>query len=231
MIKKATRIIVRRLAAKLGVLIHEASGDIASATLPEFGNSPENLVIELPRSICNPGQMFLGDDIWLGPGSLLMVIKRYPTPSMMPPGKRDHAQRFTPRIKIGHRVTSTGNLQVSAIEEIIIEDDVMFASNVFLCDALHGYETANVPYKFQDMSRISPILVKRGSWIGQNAVIMPGVVIGECSIVGANSVVTKSLPDRCIAVGAPARIIKKWDEKNQAWEIVRDKQYGEMRGA
>ena len=195
---------------------------VAEEDLPKFANTPKNLKIELPRRLLiDPGSVFIGHDVWLGPGTLLVTMKRYPTPSMRHPhNPPSFRQVFDPRIRIGNRVTSTGNLTVSALQEITIEDDVLFASNVFICDGLHGYENANEPYKFQKMCRIAPITIKRGSWIGQNVVILPGVTIGELSIIGANSVVTKSVPDRCIAVGAPARVIKQWDEGRRKWISV-----------
>jgi acetyltransferase-like isoleucine patch superfamily enzyme len=108
-------------------------------------------------------------------------------------------------------------LTISAAQEVTIEDDVMFALNVLISDGMHGFENANEPYKYQKMWKVAPVLVKRGCWIGQNVVIMPGVTVGELSIIGANSVVTKSIPDRCIAIGAPARVVKTWDEHTQAW--------------
>ena len=67
---------------------------------------------------------------------------------------------------------------------------------------------------------LPPILIKKGCWIGQNVVIFPGVMIGVLSIIGTNSVVTKSIPDRCIAIGSPAKVIKKWDENAQQWVSV-----------
>jgi len=210
-----------RAIIKLGVLIHEVNNKVAYETLPKFGNTPKNLRIALPRRIVHPERMFLGDDIRLGPGSLLVAITHYPTAPMQHPEGKRVRQEFDPKITIGHRVTATSNLTVAAMAEITIEDDVMFASNVNLTDGLHGYENANEPYKYQKMSRIAPILIKRGCWIGQNVVILPGVTIGEFAIIGANSVVTKSVPDRCIAVGAPARVIKKWDETTQSWVAVR----------
>jgi len=110
--------------------------------------------------------------------------------------------------------------RISALREIVIEDDVMFASNIWICDGLHGYENVNLPYKYQPMFRIAPIKIGRGCWIGQNVVIMPGVTIGELSIIGANSVVTNNIPDRSIAVGSPARIVKRWNEETQSWQKI-----------
>lgn len=221
--KKIYLKIIRKIIIKLGILLESAKGNIARATLPKFGNTPLNLVIELPRRIINPEYMFLGDNIHIGPNSLLIAITEYPTASMKHPEKQSPVQKFNPTISIGHRVTSTGGLQIAAHENITIEDDVMFASNINITDGLHGYDDANEPYKYQKIFRIAPIRIKRGCWIGQNVVIMPGVTIGEFSIIGANSVVTKSIPDRCIAVGSPAKVIKKWDDSNQIWVDNNDK--------
>jgi acetyltransferase-like isoleucine patch superfamily enzyme len=70
------------------------------------------------------------------------------------------------------------------------------------------------------MFRIAPIVIKRGCWIGQNVVVMPGVTIGELSIIGANSVVTRDVPARSIAVGSPATVIKTWDATGRRWVAV-----------
>lgn len=217
---KIVRRLIRKLVIELGVLIYEVNHRIAYETLPEFGNAPKNVRIDLPRRIINPEKMFLGNDIWLGPGSLLIAITHYPTISMRHPEKEQPRQSFNPKITIGNRVTSTANLQIAAMSEITIEDDVLFASNINITDGLHGYGNASEPYKYQRMSKVAPILIERGCWIGQNVVILPGVTIGEFTIIGANSVVTRSIPDRCIATGAPARVIKKWDETAQRWASV-----------
>ncbi len=104
--------------------------------------------------------------------------------------------------------------------EIIIEDNVMVASNVLVADDLHGYETADEPYKYQRMSRIAPIVTTCGYWKAQNVVVMPGVTIGELTIIGANSVVTRSIPPRSIAVGAPATAVKQWHAAQRRWAAV-----------
>lgn len=216
--KGIARAILRRLAVRLGILLEEVRSTVARETLPRFGTSPQNLRIDLPRRISNPERIFLGDDVWLGPGALLNALSHYPTVSTDRPGRPPARQTFTSRITIGDRVTSTGGLHIGAHSDVTIESDVLLASNVYITDGQHGYETALEPYKYQKIGPISPVLIKRGCWIGQNAVILPGVTIGECTIVGANSVVTESLPDRAIAVGAPARVIRRWDESSQTWK-------------
>jgi acetyltransferase-like isoleucine patch superfamily enzyme len=186
--------------------------------LPQFATTPRNLTIMLPRTICLPERISIGDDVWLGPGSLLVPVTHSPGPPLWPDSKqRSFEQRFEPKIVIGNRVTATASLTLGAHEAIIIEDDVMFAANVNLTDGFHGFENADEPYKYQPIFRILPIVIKRGCWIGQNVVILPGVTIGELSIIGANSVVTKDIPARCVAVGAPARVIRKWDAGTGKW--------------
>jgi acetyltransferase-like isoleucine patch superfamily enzyme len=207
----------RHIASELGAFIHRANAAIAAKTLPTFGNSPRNLVIELPRRINNPRCIFLGENIWIGPGTLLNPVTRYPSSSIKHPERAQKVQEFNPRIIIGNRVTATGSLTIGAVNEVVIEDDVLLASNITILDNSHGYENVDIPYKYQALTRIAPVLIKRGCWIGENVVILPGVTIGEMTIIGANSVVTKDIPDRCIAVGTPARISKQWDGVSQRW--------------
>jgi acetyltransferase-like isoleucine patch superfamily enzyme len=181
-----------------------------------FGNRPRKLKINRPVSIRGASRIFFGEGVHIGPRSFLKAITK--TSSLMRHPGGDHiAQTFDSKIVIGNRVSATSELHLAAHVGITIEDDVMLASNVFIADASHGYENATIPYRYQGMTHIAPILIKSGCWIGQNVVILPGVTIGELSIIGANSVVTKSIPARCIAVGSPARVIKRWCTRTDSW--------------
>jgi acetyltransferase-like isoleucine patch superfamily enzyme len=209
--------ISKKIAIKFGVLLQDVNEIIAHKTLPHFANNPKKLRIDLPRRIMNPERIYFGNNVFIGPGSLLFAMSHYPTVSMQPPDKKLPVQHFDSKIIIGNNVTATEGLQIAACREVNIGDDVMFASNVHINDGMHGYERADEPYKYQKMFRIAPIKIKRGCWIGQNVVILPGVEIGEFTIIGANSVVTRSLPKQSIAVGAPAKVVKKWDKQSQEW--------------
>jgi len=220
MLKFLKRLLSRPI-KRLGVAVLTRVEQWADADLPRFATDPKNLVIARPRTICFPKRIHIGDDVWLGPGSLLVPVTTFPAPPLLPVGmSANFRQEFDPKITIGDRVTSTGGLILGAHKEITIEDDVMFAANVMISDALHAYESAVTPYKYQPMIRVAPIVIKRGCWIGQNVVIMPGVTIGEMSIIGANSVVTKDIPARSIAIGAPARVTKQWDDVAKRWASV-----------
>lgn len=211
---------VRKWVKAILLRIHYRIGDAVEFDLPRFANNPKNLRIELPRRLFDPQRISFGDDVSIGPGALFVPQVKYPSQSMPQPENKHDVQHFNPKIFIGNRVTSSGLLTIAAMQEVIIEDDVMFAMNVLIADGSHGFENAETPYRYQKMWKISPVTIRRGCWIGQNVVIMPGVTVGEMSIIGANSVVTKSIPDRCIAIGAPARVIKTWDKSSRHWVSV-----------
>jgi acetyltransferase-like isoleucine patch superfamily enzyme len=193
------------------------SRTLERGTLPAFANAPSGFEMRWPRSIVHPERMTIGDDVKLGPNSELKCNTRYPGGWMRHPTGAHVAQTFDPTLTIGDRVTATEALHVIAFDSVVIEDDVMFAANVFVADGTHAYDTVAVPYKYQGVGTPSPIRIGRGAWIGQNAVITPGVTIGEMAIVGANSVVTRDVPARTIVGGVPARVVKVWDASVPGW--------------
>lgn len=73
----------------------------------------------------------------------------------------------------------------------------------------HGYERLDVPIAAQNQPE-SPIRIGDGTWLGHHVVVLPGVTIGRHVVVGAGSVVTEDLPDYCVAVGSPARVIRRY---------------------
>lgn len=213
----------RRVAARLARRIYAFMHDAVERDLPAFANAPKNLRIELPRRIASPECFWFGDDVNIGPGSFLVGQTRYPSEVMRHPEHEQRMQRFEPRVVIGHRVTVTGGLTLAALRSITIEDDVMIAGNVFISDGSHGFDNIDVPYKYQPMTRIAAVTIKRGSWIGQNVAIMPGVTVGEMAIIGANSVVTRDVPARSIIAGSPARVLKQWDAATHTWVPQRER--------
>lgn len=220
--RRRIRRALRDMAARVIRPLYHYAERLAEDDLPRFANEPRNLRIERPRRLFDTDRIWVGDDVSIGPNALIVAQTRYPTEVMRDPRKQvTDVQRFDPRIVIGHRVTATGGLTLSAMQEVVIEDDVMFAANVFVSDGLHGYARGDVPYKYQPMFRIAPVRIGRGSWLGQNVVVLPRVTIGELAIVGANSVVTRDIPARSIAVGQPARVIKRWDGAAGRWVAVR----------
>lgn len=212
--------LVRRAILFIGVRLHYSEKAIALITLPRFASEPRNLKFSRPRKLDNPQNIYLGDDVCLGPGSTLKTVTQYPESEDEARRIGVEVQKFEPKLVIGDRVTATAALQIAALDSISIDEDVMFATNVFISDGLYGYENVEIPFRYQRRTKVAPIHVAKGCWIGQNVVIMPGVTVGEMSIIGANSVVTHSIPAKSIAVGAPARVIKRWSAKEAAWVSI-----------
>ncbi len=184
---------------------------------PAFASVGRGFVAQAPFTVYGAPRIHIGDGVKLGPGSQLRANDSYPGGWMKHPAGEHVEQRFSGVIRIGHRVTATGALQVVAFQEVVIEDDVMIAANVFIADGTHAMTTGDRPYKYQGIDPVAPIRIGRGAWLGQNAVIVPGVTIGELAVVGANSVVTRDVPPRTVVGGAPARVLKRWDGARSAW--------------
>lgn len=102
--------------------------------------------------------------------------------------------------------------------DIVIGNDVAIASNVFIASGSHGINPEiEIPYGEQKYV-CQTVEIKNGAWIGENCNILPGVVIGEKAVIGAGSCVTKIIPDYSIAVGNPAKVIKKYNFETHRWE-------------
>jgi acetyltransferase-like isoleucine patch superfamily enzyme len=120
------------------------------------------------------------------------------------------------KIKIGDRVVIRPGIMLFGESEsletsIIIEDNVMMGCGVHIYINNHKFDNPNIPLIDQGYYPDEPVILKQGCWIGANSIILPGVTVGINSVVGAGSIVTKSLPDGVVAVGNPARIIKEID--------------------
>lgn len=118
---------------------------------------------------------------------------------------------YTPDITIGNNVSIGMFCHIACINKVIIEDDVLIAGKVFITDHSHGNTTKNdleIPPNIRRLYSKGQVRIKKNAWIGENVSILPGVIVGENAVIGANSVVTKDIPDNAIAIGSPARIVK-----------------------
>lgn len=149
--------------------------------------------IMLPFRAGNPQKVVIGRDVLIGPASWFMV------PRLDTPG---------PVIHVHDRVRMN-QTSITAVAEVIIEEGVELARGVYISDHMHGFDDPDVPIRDQPLQRVAPVRIGRGAWLGQNVVVMPGVTIGAGSVIGANSVVTRDIPPRSVAVGAPARVLRE----------------------
>jgi acetyltransferase-like isoleucine patch superfamily enzyme len=118
------------------------------------------------------------------------------------------------KIKIGKNVersfARSGNCYIQGLNGITLKDNVLFGPGVKIISSNHG---------FTDHKIIQPeesIEVGEHTWLGANAIVLPGIKIGNNCIVGAGSVVTKSFPDNCVIAGNPAKIIRQITKQDAA---------------
>ena len=148
--------------------------------------------------------IFIGKQSWFGKHSELIVYNS------------GDAKRA--KLLIGNDVRATSRCRITCAGSIRIGDHVLMAPEVFITDHNHGMDpTAADGYSRQPLI-VKPVQIGDGVWLGQRVCVLPGVTIGEHSIIGANSVVTHDIPPYSIAVGAPARVIKHWNMEQNRWE-------------
>lgn len=106
--------------------------------------------------------------------------------------------------------------EIYSTSDILLEKDVLTADRVYISDNFHGYEDPEVPIIQQPILQNRKVCIGEGSWLGVNVWVM-GATIGKHCVVGANSVVIHDVPDYCVVVGAPARIVKRYDFVAKQW--------------
>ena len=124
------------------------------------------------------------------------------------------------RIKIGNNVDIGNNTFISANNNIEIGDHVIMSSYVFITDHNHGFENIQKNIHEQPLSEGGFVKIGDNVFLGEKCSILRNVSIGERSVVGSNSVVTKDIPAYSIVVGNPARIIKQYDFDKRQWVNV-----------
>lgn len=168
-------------------------------------------LLRLPFDIRNRRLIDLGDKLTTGFGCRLEVH---------PVEKSE--QKY---LIFGNNVQLNDYVHIAAGEKVVIGNDVLIASRVFISDLNHGSYSGNnqdspLTKPNERLLSAKPIYIKDNVWIGENVCVLAGVTIGQGSIVGSMSVVTKDIPDFSIAVGVPAKVIKQFDFKENKWKAV-----------
>lgn len=160
----------------------------------------KNSYMDFPYIINGGKNIKIGDNFHCCRGCRIQAVDRY----------ENHV--YTPKIIIGNNVSINMDAEISAINSIIIEDGVQIASNVLIVDHYHGRIDKT------DMEVVEPskrclyskgaVRIEENVWIGYGVAILPNVTIGRGSIIGANSVITKSIAPYSVVAGVPGKVIK-----------------------
>ena len=174
----------------------------------EFG---EGAILHRPLWVYGPQQIAIGANALILHGCWLSVE----TPAWGKP---------PPVLRIGDRVGIRPHCSLSAADGIVLEDDVVLSAYSTVIDSDHTFRHGN-PNVMHNPLDPAPVRVGRGTWIGERAAILKGAQIGECCIIGANSVVRDAIPPYSVAVGAPARVVGEVEGVDGRAEPVRAKLY------
>lgn len=159
-----------------------------------------NFNLAKDHRVLNPHYIEIGDNF--------MALERFRIEAIDITHK---GQVFSPSIKIGNNVIFNTDVHIGCIDSIIIGDNCLFASRIYITDHHHGDTSVNTlrlsPLDRPLISKGS-VIVKNNVWVGEGVAIMPNVTIGENSIIATNAVVTKNVPPNCVVAGVPALVIK-----------------------
>jgi acetyltransferase-like isoleucine patch superfamily enzyme len=179
---------------------------------PRLGSVGPGSLIRMPGMFVNPERVTVGRDSTIHPYCRIEVITQ--NPHLHGPALAQNDAR----LEIGDRVVINAFTHIGAMALVRLGNDVGIASGVCIEDHQYEYDKATDerPLKQQGF-RIAPVVIEDGVMIGEHVTVLPGVTIGRNSWIGANSVVTKDIPPYSIAVGVPAKVIRRRDEITGEW--------------
>lgn len=163
------------------------------------------------RGIC---AIQMGENFSAGHGLWMEAILRF------------NNQTFAPKLVIGRNVGISCWGHIAATHYVEIGDGVLMGSKVIITDHNHGeysgpHSSPYIPPNLRPLSCDKQVIIGRNVWIGDGVAVTAGSSIGEGAVIGANSVVKGYIPPFTIAAGAPARPLKRYDFKVNAWVDIR----------
>ncbi len=174
-------------------------------TLAKFKSVGKASKLDWPVKVYGAQHMSLGNRVHISWNSWLFCIERYAD------------QRFKPQIIIEDEAYLGNGSHIVACRKVTIGANVMLGDYCYVSDNIHEYKDISLPISENRMKVPGEVYIGSGSWLGDHVCVFGDVHIGKHCIVGANSVVMCSIPDYSVAVGAPARIVKRYNVRTQMW--------------
>lgn len=169
-------------------------------------NHPKHLLVGKNVKVFHPDRVSFGENCDIGEGVVFAPLCR------------SGEQEFLSEIKVGNNVHFGTQDRIASMNSVIIEDDVLFAAFVHVTDHSHEYRKVKLPIRRQSVFSKGPVVIKRGAWLAFGCHVLSGVTVGECSVVAANSVVTKDVPPYSVVAGNPARVVSSYNFQTGQWE-------------
>ena len=167
-----------------------------------IGHVGEHSYLEKPCSLQGGGEknIHIGDYTRIGSHTILGCWTKH--------GKNT----YFPSLTIGNHCNIGDYNHISAINKVMLGNGVLTGRYVTITDNGHGIlssENSTIPPAYRDLVSKGEVSIGNNVWIGDKAIILPGVHIGDNVIIAANSAVTKDVPSNCIVAGVPGKIIKQ----------------------
>jgi lipopolysaccharide O-acetyltransferase len=153
-----------------------------------FSSFGRRTVIQLPVRLHGERRIALGSDVFIGAGSWLQALG-------------------DGWLEVGDGTSIAGGCVLSAAASVRLGRMVLMARNVYVSDHVHAYSDPTRAVLEQGLTRLEPVEIGDGAWLGENVVVCPGVTIGRGAVIGANAVVREDVPDHAVAVGVPAHVV------------------------
>jgi acetyltransferase-like isoleucine patch superfamily enzyme len=157
--------------------------------------------LERYAKLVSPQLVAVGDDVYICEHAWLNAS--------------DDRKDGQPTLQIGDGTYIGRFSQINAWRDVVIGRNVLIGDRVFISDADHCFRDTSLPIIHQGDAFVGAVHLEDGCWVGIGAVILPGVTVGKNSVVAANAVVTRNVPDFAIVAGAPAKIISHIDQESQ----------------
>lgn len=171
----------------------------------DFGSMGKASLIIPPYHSYDSSEIYVGCNCSISSGTWLDVVKEY------------GGVKYNPRIDIGDNTYIGRNAHIIACDHMRIGKHAVFADGVYITDNFHGFENIDIPILQSPLVSRGPVVIEDEVWLGERVCVMPNVTIGKHSVVGSHSVVTKNIPPYSVAVGSPAKIIKRYDVDSKTW--------------
>ena len=167
-------------------------------------------LIRFPIDVRNKKNIDFGENLTTGVGCRLESCPQIMTDSKL--------------LKFGNNIQLNDYVHITAAHSVEIGNNVLMASKIYISDCTHGSYIGNeddsdpMSLPIDRPLSVKAVKIEDNVWLGEFVSVLPGVTIGQGTIVGANSVVSKSLPPYVIAVGSPAKPIKFYNFESKRWE-------------
>lgn len=162
------------------------------------------IYIGLDVKFVNRGTITLGDSVIIRPSTRVYA------------GNPQSLVSFGNGTEIGEHSTISSN------NRIVFGKYVLTDPHIFVADHNHAYDNPFIPISKQGVkcNPTDEVIIGEGTWLGTNVVVVGNVCIGKHCVIGANSVVTKDIPEYSVAAGIPAKVIKRYDFEKKEWVRV-----------